>query len=798
MRIPPRAWPVVAAAPGTPPGGRPSQRDVKFEIVWSDGTPVEWADFAVCREGAVVDRGQTYTSGTFETHAESGPVEFVVDATTRVVRERLASLDPGRHRIVVPSGEAIAGRVLVDGASPGRPVEITLARAADDADRARLPGIVRDALRHGAAAATKVATAPDGMFRRDGFDRGWEGRLLVRGDAFAIAAASGATLPTGGPGRVAGVTAPAEDVELRLHRRPVVRGRVVGLDQPEAWGLEDAVVDLWFREGPVRTGTAGFPIGSDARFEVPLGREAFEEAAPEITDRWTSRRTIRIAGPATADVDLGDVGLDPPRAVVFVVRAGSGEPVPGATVRDTGRRRLFEGMTGADGRIERETPVEASEARVSAPGYLSRDVVVPEGIDGEFPVVLARGTRLDVRIAAPPAGEETEVRLSLGPGTPGSGMPFDEAGLSWGPYPGGIQSGGNAAWFPFPPGHVLAISGLRAGVPIRIEASAPPHCVLATASVELRPAEWKNVVLDIARAPRALNGFVVDPAGRPVPSAAVSAPELFSAMTLQPSAIWYLADRSGRFTWPGLRVDRMDLAVHGLGVGPGFLPLILRDWPLPREGVDARFVVQPGRTVTVSVVDAAGEPFQRPMNVNGAWLPVWIEAPGFDGIPWFPRQLTEPGCRETFAGGGPRTGLGKAVYRFEGLPEGRVTFRVEVSQREVRSFPLETSRSEARVVMPTQGRLLATWTFPLPEVSRHRLRYGRAEDPGGALTALDDDVSAELGTASIRALDAGAWEVWLERGVGPPFSETVWEPITPRVPVTVRPGTLARIALDPR
>ncbi|GJM22929.1 MAG: hypothetical protein DHS20C15_28440 [Planctomycetota bacterium] len=155
------------------------------------------------------------------------------------------SLDVGRgeHEIVLPAGAVLAGRVLVNGAPPGRRFPIRLSKVSRSNDLPAGVDGVRALSGHGGLPRESGALLTDeyGYFLVSGFAPDVALSLDGPSDDYALDVEMSTPQP---------VRPPHDDVLLALRRLPVVHGRIVRADGSPASDVQLDYDFKWQRPGP--------------------------------------------------------------------------------------------------------------------------------------------------------------------------------------------------------------------------------------------------------------------------------------------------------------------------------------------------------------------------------------------------------------------------------------------------------------------------------------------------------------------------------------------------------------------
>ncbi|HEX6886164.1 MAG TPA: RNA polymerase sigma factor, partial [Planctomycetota bacterium] len=269
-------------------------------------------DERALRAGALASRTAPAALGDVPSGAESGG-EVAPSKRSVVLTGPAEVPEPGP----LPD---IEGRVLVDGAEPGRPValEVHFVEQRDHpttGTRARVRSDVR-----------KLLTDARGRF--DAFALGPECTFRVKTPEFLVEAPETRW------------ETPARGLVVELRTPPRLRGRVVTGDGEPVHGtagvtwLQAEVEDWQMFSGPLDV-----DCDAEGRFEVSL-LGLMSEGTPETCSAEllleiprVGRGHVESGSFPLADHDLGTLVLEPVRVLRFRVRDGRGQPLAGAVAR---------------------------------------------------------------------------------------------------------------------------------------------------------------------------------------------------------------------------------------------------------------------------------------------------------------------------------------------------------------------------------------------------------------------------------------------------------------------------------
>jgi hypothetical protein len=147
------------------------------------------------------------------------------------------------------------------------------------------------------------------------------------------------------------------------------------------------------------------------------------------------------------------------------------------------------------------------------------------------------------------------------------------------------------------------MTGLLAGLGLLVEAyveHSDDGIPIAQGVVLLHRGEARSLLLRVAHELRTLTCVIVDPSESPI---AADCWIILDGKEEHLSAV-----KNGRFRLEDLPSDRGDLIIRA----EGYIPVVVKDWGLPPERAEARFVLYAGRTIRVRVVDSHGSAY-RPL-----------------------------------------------------------------------------------------------------------------------------------------------------------------------------------------
>jgi hypothetical protein len=205
----------------------PRDAPLDLTVVHADGAPASGAVVSLVMSGQLLDRRVTDGAGRAHFNGCEGSARLGIGGVCDVPLVMELASAVGTQRVVLREGLVVAGRVLVDGAPPTRPLLLGLwategrgsvRESPEDSGLlfssldAELPGVFLGRLDNAQVVGT------DGRFEFSGLPQGWEGHFDVtlehnsRDSETALA-----------------VAAPARDMLLQLTSTRTIRGRVVDI-----------------------------------------------------------------------------------------------------------------------------------------------------------------------------------------------------------------------------------------------------------------------------------------------------------------------------------------------------------------------------------------------------------------------------------------------------------------------------------------------------------------------------------------------------------------------------------------
>src|SRR5262249_42645458 len=112
--------------PARDPATRDRRATTVARFVDSTGRPVSGATLVIAREGPKVEAWETDAEGRVRLEGDGEVVRVCVLRPTSMPFRAHVALDGREHRLEIPRGREVSGRVRVDGRVPDRPVRLSL------------------------------------------------------------------------------------------------------------------------------------------------------------------------------------------------------------------------------------------------------------------------------------------------------------------------------------------------------------------------------------------------------------------------------------------------------------------------------------------------------------------------------------------------------------------------------------------------------------------------------------------------------------------------------------------------
>jgi len=735
------------------------------------------AKIAFFRGKEFLKYGETDKEGTLTLHPLAAPARIAVILGHRLLVRSEMAAGPGKHTIRVPPGARVEGKIVVDGGLPDRPMKLKLTRDGPGRAEERVPLFLATALgiRLDLPETRKGTTASDGSFRFSDLPSDWSGKLLFP---------RGLTLEETGDDFLA-LSHPARALRIGLVRSPAIRGRIV--DSAGA-PVAKAEVEYELKAPTQVTGSSSYS-GEDGRFRIPLTFGSLDQASMEIVASDVGSLSLEIHDvDGERGRDLGDLVLKPVRKIAFQVRDEKGKPVEGALARLAGKDRSSEPTDERGSGILDDAPLEPFPMTVDALGFQQAAVTVPAELEAPLEVTLSRSGRLEILIRDPAGDPVPGLYLVLSSTQP----PFEgdqalrpdsilgELGASRAEAsrskrnPDGSWKSLGVTFRPDEDGRLL-LSGLRPGIPLDLEAhqavaGSPP--VAALRGVTLGRGEWRRLVLEVPGPARILQGRIVDARGNPL-NGSIEIWRRSEGEAIPDAGLGWgynvaNTDRQGRFRFERIYEDAVDLEARGRG----FLPRVLRNQPVPRDGKEIEIVLDegPGRTVRVQVAGPGGQPVA---------------------------------ALEVLAKQGPfRLAMGRRQedgrFLVEGLPAGRVELSAWIAGRAF-SQTHDTADPEAILTVPASGSVKVRWIAPIPPDTSSLLELAPESAPEKSLGHRFPEKGEAPGSMTFPVVFPGTYRCRITLYSRRPGGEWIYPPETWTAPaaVTVQAGEEASVSIGP-
>ncbi len=692
-----RTEPAVPAPKARPKAAPEKSKSIlEIEVQKADLTPVAEARVVVFRNDEVLGSGKTDEKGVVRFDGFTGAAMVVAAPANSPPFITDLPNSEGKQRISLPGGAMVAGVVRVNGNLPAQPLQLSLWTDRDTDHDAILPAAVRKIIGAGRSHWRHLQAITDdaGRFQFRGLPTAWSGNL---------------TFPRGyatdsdrrGFKRTRTLKHPDSNVVLELLRLPRVSGRVVG--GPDRKGLARARVGFSYASEESGAGGRNVKTDESGRFQVTIPLVRYTRATLTAAGpRGLRRREIQIDLPLERDRDVGDIAVGSLTEVRLLVKSKDGRPLTGVVAVAGRNAQVHSPPTNEHGKIRLRVAEDEKDVTVAAIGYEARKVALPKPTPDPLTVILQRSTKLTVRVECPGGnlgGLSLRVETKKRAFATEHGGPEQThlaAGASeWGD--GTVGSIGIQVHYNLEPKGIVMVPDVLPHVLVRLAAWNPISGEIAVREVRLDPGEWKEEHMVLSKPPRKLSGLVVGPDGKPLQGAVVK------ATGDDKRRVEERTDKAGRFELKSI----FRSTVHLLLSKSGYAPRSFRDYPLPAEDRPCRFMLHPGSTVKLTVVDTLG---QTPEDTD-----VSVSLPGFE--PW---QKKKP-FRYIYLE------KGKGVVR--GLPPGPVTFKVEIGGK-IYDFPHDSNREFATLKVPAHGRVRVGYDLPMKRSLSYRIRLVPEESKG--------------------------------------------------------------------
>lgn len=674
------------------------------------GEPVPEALVVAVRGSEILDQQKTDAAGRARLASAGGTGYLVAHALGYACHAEPAALEPGRHELVLGSGQQVTGTVYVDGAPASERIALRLEYAEGTSG---LPVELHAALAQASYPGLReVDAASDafGGFRFEGLPADFRGQLACLAEEFLLEdqEADSWRRPS------LYLDGPRTGLALRLKRVPVLRGRILAADggPPPAGTNVNAM--LRYENHSMSTGRTVAADGS-FRFVVRNPRLTGLELGIQAPGVPSYEHAVE---PIPADWNLGDLRLPEVRLLPFLVLGPGGQPladVPASA--DLGSS--WSAPSDGDGRGQIAAPLTDVELVARAAGYLSQPCRVAAGDPGPAVIHMQPANMLRVRVLTPDRQPETGMRIAVhsrGPLLEGDdGLDTLRQRLSRGVMEGASWSAQSMmiSFLPDEQGE-LVLTGLRAGAEIQLEVLPPAGAALHREQLPPMPAYGellREVIAD--QAGRTFRGRVVDEAGRPIALAEVQIKDGNDTLILASEQA--VTGPDGQFVMEQVHGPNVHLAI----AAADFQPYQNESFPLPPEGEVSEFRLQRGGRLDLFVQDEYGQALD-----GHAW--------GYAAGQWFHSERLE-----------------KGHFRFRGLPEETLEARIHLGAGYV-IREVAPGTPELHLTIPSFGRV--ELRFPADRFDGGYAYFLLARPSDGAYrTEIDFSRPEELGVVHVPA-----------------------------------------------
>ena len=629
--------PSIAARIDTDAAGQPTR---SVRVLSAAGTPIPGAFVAAFRGSRIVATGRTDDTGTLGLWVASTAQAVIVASGRPPVVTGLADTFTS---ITLEDGLRVDGIVRVDGSAPRHKLRLALRTSLPTTRVGDIPDAVRAKLREHDIDARNlhVDVGSDGRFTFVGLPRETAARFRLP-PGYEVDGRD--TVP---------IEVPAQDVVLELTALPLLRGRVLDVDDNP---VAKATLSVSIRgsngvatEVVRRAKSNGrFELALPTRFAAGLSLRAMNPDGQDAT-------TIELGAVEPGVRDLGDVKLTSAPRRRVIVRDTEGAPIDDAFVGVPYSVKSIAGPSGLDGALM--VPLRDGEAKVviGAIGYVPVERSFAKGETGPVEVTLTRTPVLSLTVEgtseALPAGLVASIRTD--DGTPavalddrlanvlvaaGAARP-DFAEDPAAPTPFFVDGHGRARMAVLRPGTWLTVTLVD-------------HLGVEHGSERLRlPMEHtRELTMTITRTVRRVIGRVTDPTGNGIASANVR----LSSSEHDGHPLVTDSDGDGHFAIDGVAAEKLRFLVsaerHAMRSIEGIDLAESGDAPLAIE-------LQPATTVRVEVYLANGDPAAK------ALISMLLPMPGASG-----RSLSRLGRK-----------VEDGVYELRDVPHEPVNVRVRVN-----------------------------------------------------------------------------------------------------------------------
>ena len=586
--------------------------------------PVVSAELLLCRDGAVLARGETDVEGRLAVELEEeGEAKLLAIAPGWPAQVHEVALTPETHEVSLRPGAVVSGWIVVDGGQPAESIPLSLHA---DSPYLNIEGELGPRARElkvdrNTGYRANAWTGPDGSFRFDGLAAGWSGSLCLPPDYQfrdpTLVEREWRPCSTYLDG-------PVEQLRIEVRKLLALTGRVVDHRGKRSIPVSSAEVSIEIRypfaEVPGRV-TPRELTDSKGRFRLALEHPSVRGGVLYLTspDRKLRRKIELEPREVLEDWDLGDVSLVDPETtstVPLTVFDAQGSPILGAVAA----MDLFSPIsdpTGSDGRTSLRGVVPGSSTIVVyAVGYQVTTVPIPEQVPEEIEVTLPRGAVLELHFIAPDGEPTIKLQACLtanrhplreGRPSPVSILAWKNAGCS--PYSWTRLDDGSENLHVYARDANVIVNDLQPGLGLRLRVTGRFGELLQERAIApLGSEEWRTLDIVLTEAARVLRGRVLDQAGQPVPRAYVSvfwSPDGGAEGITRTEGSGVGSD--GSFTISGLYAPMVSFLVSA----DGYVDLWLEDYELPTDDTPVELRMTKGHDVLVRVLTWTGAPFRR-------------------------------------------------------------------------------------------------------------------------------------------------------------------------------------------
>ncbi|HEX5012375.1 MAG TPA: carboxypeptidase-like regulatory domain-containing protein [Planctomycetota bacterium] len=678
--------PVESAVPGV------QEAEATFVVRHADGVPARGCVVVLLAGDDIAWSALANEEGIARGNAVAGPVVAWVGGATLVPIAFPVDGARGRRELVLPVGEVIDGRVVVDGGPPPEPIPLGLASDHEVLDL--VPQAVQSRMRRAATSAgvsvdgCGALVGLDGIFRFSGLPSGWAGQFDC---------ADGYTVDD--PRELEAV-APEHGRILRLHRIPHIRFRVVSAGERAPVPFATGLTTVFGAQNGASTTIA---CDADGRAEVRMLR--WEPALSIQLDLADAAGVSRVQArfdiqDASRDLDLGDIELGTRWSIAFHVTEPGGTPLAGAVgATECGTSLRSEPTDAAGlGRLDGVEP-GCGTIRFGAPRHEPTSLPLPaQPPSAPLEVSLAPCAWLDVLVSSsdgePRDGLALVMHTERHVSSQDHASDFQHSALRFGiPFHLGsygrderIQPDGSVLELPYSKTRISKLGAYEIGcmepeAPIGLKLIDRSDFIVWSDACKLDAGEQRQVAAVVSSQPQTLHVLVTDQAGAPVDEAELSVHASAGAAEFVGGAMDQEAtDAEGRAAFENVYAPAVDLHCELRGY-------VTADTPALAPGTLAHVVLMRGSAVTLHVADAGG----RPAMADAAWAGVEDGAPEGEAVD---ETLDPDSLRRS-----------STTWQFEELVPGPVTFVVDVGGRE---FTLEhdSRLAEATLVVPAFGSVM--------------------------------------------------------------------------------------------